>query len=276
MDPNLFRGLAILMAFGALLSAFFLRKHRRMMRILVSSLAALLLLFKIGETIAFASHGIFYIPYEVSHLAYYLVPLLLLLGFQGSDNAAGSLSFVVGMGFLFGAIIKPDSLLYGMSLYEEIRLLLTHELLFFISLPLLFSFRFFRYRDFGVFLLSMLALAIYFLLLKFRLIFKEEDFNSYSIALQVMDGSLVRYLTPNPPRGLRLFFACGCILLIFLVPFLLFLLSRWSFNRKKQKGIIENIEIPLWGRYGLIPWILRRRKGSFLKRPSQDELALYR
>jgi hypothetical protein len=275
MDPNLFRLLAILLGLVGVFLAFLISRKRRLIRILVSLLGMVLLLFKIGETVVFGCQGIFFIPYEVSHLAYYVVPLLLLLGFNGSDYASGALSFVVGMGFLLGAMIKPDSLIYGMSLYEEIRLLLTHELLFFISLPLLFSFRKFRWWDFGMYGASMALFALYFLLLKFRLIFPSEDFNSYSIVLQVMDGSLVRYLTSDPSLGLRIFFACGCILLVFLVPFLLFLLANWGFDEKKKKGQLEQEEIPLWGRYGLLPF-LKRRKKSALLHPSLEEQALYR
>jgi hypothetical protein len=112
MDPNLFRGLAILMAFGALLSAFFLRKHRRMMRILVSSLAALLLLFKIGETIAFASQGIFYIPLRSIPSRLLCRTAFAFAGFSMDLTMPPALSaFVVGMGFLVWArSLSPTAL----------------------------------------------------------------------------------------------------------------------------------------------------------------------
>jgi hypothetical protein len=275
MNPDLFRLLALLLALGGLVLAFLLRKRRRLIRILSDALAFSLLLFKITETIVFSSQGIFFIPYEVSHLAYYVVPLLLLSGFAGSDYAAGALAFVVGMGFLLGAFSKPDSLIYGMSLYEEIRLLWTHELLFFLALLLLFDFRRFHLFDFAMYLATMAGFALYFLLLKFRLLFPQEDFNSYSIALQVMDGSLLRYLVNDPGLGLRIFFATGCILLVFLVPFLLFFLSNWGIKEKKKKGQLRQDEVPLWGRYGFYPFLKRRKKSS-LFHPSEEEQALYR
>jgi hypothetical protein len=260
MNPNLFRILALVSALGETVLAFLLRKDRRRIRISVSVLSFLLLVYKIGEGIYFGIHHLFFIPYEVSHLAYYVVPILLLLGFPGSDFAAGSLALISGVGFLLGAGIRPDSLIAGMNPYEEIRLLLTHELLFFLALPVLFSFRSFGRGDYLVFAGTLLCFLAYFLLLKYRILFPAEDFNSYSIVLGVLDGSLVKYLTEDVTLPLRILFATGSILLVFLVPLLILLGTRKHWERKKKEGKRQNIFLPLWGRYGLIPWEERRRK----------------
>lgn len=258
MDPNLFGLFAFLLALLLLLFAFLLRGKRSLVCLLSVILASALLLFKSGEGIYFLTQGIYFIPYEVSHLAYWVVPILLLLGFPGSDYAAGALSFICGVGFLLGAVIDPSDLIANMTLYEEIRLFFTHELLFFLSLLLLFDFRSFSGKDYAVFVATMLVFLLYFLLLRYRVLF-VEDFTSRSIALQVMDGSLVAYLSPNPSLLLRVGFAILCITLVFLVPFLLILLGRSLFQRRLRKGEIKSEQVPFEERYGLLPYLQRRK-----------------
>jgi hypothetical protein len=255
MAPDLFRLLSILLAAFLSLLAFLSRKKRRLFSWLIPSLALALLLFKIGDLIYLVSANLYYPPYEISHLAYYVVPLLILSGLPGTDFAAGSLSFIVGVGFLLGAIIKPDSLIAEMSLYGEIRLLCTHELFYFLSWPMLFSFRRFRKKDYGVFLLMMVAFVIYFLLLRYHVIYPSEDYNSYSIALGVMDGSLVRYLAEDPSLFLRIIFAISCLFLVFAVPLCLYFLSGKLWDFRLKKGAIQHEELPLWARYGLAGWL---------------------
>jgi hypothetical protein len=130
MDPVLFRWLALIVALGAILVSFLLRYHRLASLRICFILVSLLLIYKIAEIPYEISHSYYVIPYEVSHLAYYVVPLLLLSGLPGSDFASGALSLITGVGFLLGALIRPDSLIEGMSRYETVRLLVTHELSF--------------------------------------------------------------------------------------------------------------------------------------------------
>ena len=274
MAPDLFRLLSILVALLLSGLAFLLRRKRRFIRILVPTLALLLFLFKIGDTVYLVVSGLYYPPYEISHLAYYVVPLLILSGLPGSDFAAGSLSFIVGVGFLLGAIIKPDSLIAGMSLYGEIRLLCTHELFYFLAWPLLFSFRRFAWKDYGAFLLMMACFAGYFLLLRYHVIYPGKDYNSYSIALGVMDGSLVRYLAEDPSLSLQAIFALSCLLLVFLVPLLLYFLSGQNWKRRVQKGEIIHDVLPLGARFGILPWFLRRHKKKSLGEGASSDCVL--
>jgi hypothetical protein len=260
MDPHLFGLLAFLLALLLLGAAFLLRGKRAIVRRIALILATVLLLYKSGEGIYFLTQGIYFIPYEVSHLAYWVVPILLLLGFSGSDYAAGALSFICGVGFLLGAIIDPSDLIANMTLYEEIRLFFTHELLFFLSLLLLFDFRSFAWKDYVVFVGMMLVFLLYLLLLRYRVLF-AEDFTSRSIALQVMDGSLVNYLHPQAPLALRVGFAILCISLIFLVPSGLIFLGRLFFAWRTHKGIVQTEMVPYEERYGLLPLLARKRKG---------------
>jgi hypothetical protein len=260
MDPEIFRLVALLIAFALLMGAFLLRRKRKAIRWLAEILALALLLFKSGEGLYFLAHQVYFIPYEISHLAYWVVPFLLLLGFSGSDYAAGALAFVCGVGFLLGAAINPSDLIANMSRYEVIRLLVTHELLFFLSLLLLFDFRVFHWRDYGVYVATMLAFLTYLLLLKYRILFPSHDFSSYSIALQVMDGSLVAYLSPNPSLGLRVGFAILCIALIFLVPFALIFAAKGIFALRLRQNVVSTAEVPGEERYGLIPLLKRKKK----------------
>jgi len=259
MDPNLFRLLALFLALVLFFLAFLARKGRKAVRFLSSLLALAFLLFKSGEGIYFLAHGLYFIPYEVSHLAYWIVPIFLLLGFAGSDYAAGALSFICGVGFLLGAFISPANLIVNMTLYEQIRLLITHELLYFLSLLVLFYFRIFHWQDYAAFVVTMLGFLLYLLLLKYRVIFSEQDFSSFSIALRTMDGSLIAYLTPDPSFGLRVGFAILCIGLIFLVPFLLIFLGKRIFALRVRKGKVQDAEVSFEERYGLLPYLKRKK-----------------
>lgn len=254
----------MLLALLALLLAFLLRKKRRLLLSLVPLLCGLLLLFKIGDAIYLVKANLYYPPYEISHLAYYVVPLLICSGIPGSDFAAGSLSFIVGVGFLLGAFIRPDALIANMNLYETIRLLITHELFFFLAWPLLFSFRLFPKKNYGAFLAMMAGFVTYFLLLRYHVIYPDRDYSSSSIALQVMDGSLIRYLDSSYTLGLQILFACSCILLVFAVPFLLLVISRALFLKKPY----QHRELPMGARYGLWPFIQRKKKRKAFSDPS--------
>jgi hypothetical protein len=260
MAANLFRFLAILLAVLCSVIDYLLRRKRKLCYYLLPILSLALLFFKIGDLIYLISAGLYYPPYEISHLAYYVVPILILLGLPGSDFAAGSLSFIVGVGFLLGAIIKPDSLIALMSLYGEIRLLITHELFYAMAWPLLFSFRRFRAKDYGAFLAMMAGFLVYFLLLRYHVIYPSEDYNSYSIALGVMDGSLVRYLASDPSLFLCIIFAISCLILIFGVPLCLFFLGRALWASRLKKGLFVHDELPLWARYGLVPYFLKAKE----------------
>lgn len=262
MDPNLFRLLALLFALILFSLAFLCQAKRKLVRSLSCLLALAFLLYKSGEGIYFLAHGLSFIPYEISHLAYWVVPILLLVGFAGSDYASGALSFICGVGFLLGAFISPANLIANLSFYEQIRLLITHELLYFLSLLLLFDFRIFQSRDYLTFLFMMTGFLVYFLLLKYRVIFSDQDFSSYSIALRVMDGSLVAYLAPNPPFALQVGFAILCIALIFLVPFLLIPLGKSIFALRKKKGNSQEEEVPFEQRYGLLPYLKRKKNAA--------------
>jgi len=259
MDPNLFRLLALLLALALFFLASLERKRRKSVRFLSSLLAFVLLLFKSGEGVYFLVRRLSFIPYEVSHLAYWVVPIFLLLGFVGSDYASGALSFICGVGFLLGAIISPANLIANMTLYEQVRLLITHELLYFLSLLTLFYFRIFHWRDYAAFVFTMLGFLLYLLLLKYRVIFSDKDFSSFSIALRVMDGSLVAYLAPNPSFGLRAGFAILCIGLVFLVPFLLIFLGKRIFALRVRKGKVQDAEVSFEERYGLLPYLKRKK-----------------
>lgn len=260
MAPDLFRLLSILVALLLSGLAFLLRRKRRFIRILVPTLALLLFLFKIGDTVYLVVSGLYYPPYEISHLAYYVVPLLILSGLPGSDFAAGSLSFIVGVGFLLGAVIKPDSLIAEMTLYGEVRLLCTHELFYFLAWPMLFSFRRFEKKDYGAFLAMMGCFVVYFLLLRYHVIYPEEDYNPYSIALGVMDGSLVRYLASDPSPFLQIIFAISCLILVFGVPLGLFFLGRTLWKSRLKKALFIHDELPLWARYGILSFFLKEKE----------------
>lgn len=273
MDSVLFRWLALIVALGAILVSFLLRYHRLASLRICLILVSLLLIYKIAEIPYEISHSYYVIPYEVSHLAYYVVPILLLSGLPGSDFASGALSLITGVGFLLGALIRPDSLIEGMSRYETVRLLVTHELLFFVSLPLLFTIRQYSKRDYLAFLGMMAGFVIYFLLLKYRVIFPKEDFNPYSIALRVLDGSLVGYLTPDVTLGLRVIFSLSCLLLVFGIPYLLLLVSLASFKRRKSKGRVTYPFIPFTYRGGLLPLLIRCHHKGLLSKEKQCLLA---
>jgi hypothetical protein len=257
MDPVLFRWLALIVALGAILVSFLLRYHRLASLRICFILVSLLLIYKIAEIPYEISHSYYVIPYEVSHLAYYVVPLLLLSGLPGSDFASGALSLITGVGFLLGALIRP----------------VTHELLFFVSLPLLFTIRQYSKRDYLAFLGMMAGFVIYFLLLKYRVIFPKEDFNPYSIALRVLDGSLVGYLTPDVTLGLRVLFSSFCLLLVFGIPYLLLLVSLASFKRRKSKGRVTYPFIPFTYRGGLLPLLIRCHHKGLLSKEKRYLLA---
>jgi len=261
MDPHLFGLFAFLLVLLLLAFAFILRNKRSLVRHIAVILTVALLVFKSGEAVYFLFQGRYFIPYEVSHLAYWVVPILLLLGFPGSDYAAGALSFICGVGFLLGAMIDPSDLIANMTLYEEIRLFFTHELLFFLSLLLLFDFRSFDWKDYAVFVATMLVFLLYLLLLRYRVLF-AEDFTSRSIALQVMDGSLVNYFHPQASLALRVGFATLCINLVFLVPFGLIFLGRRVFAWRIQKRLVSQATVSFEERYGLFPFLARKRKGA--------------
>ena len=114
MDPHLFGLFAFLLVLLLLAFAFILRNKRSLVRHIAVILTVALLVFKSGEAVYFLFQGRYFIPYEVSHLAYWVVPILLLLGFPGSDYAAGALSFICGVGFLLGAMIDPSDLIANM------------------------------------------------------------------------------------------------------------------------------------------------------------------
>lgn len=259
MDGNLFRLFALFLSLISLGLLFYLRDKRHVSGILIVVLSLVLLLYKSGETIYFAQEGKSVIPYEVSHLAYWVVPFLFLVGLPGSDYAGGALAFVCGVGFLLGAFIRPADLIANMTLYEDIRLLFTHELFFFLSLLSLFTYRSFLGKDYWSFVMTMFFFLLYFLLLRYRVIFPKEDFSSYSIALRVMDGSLVNYLIPDASLTWRILFASFCIGLIFLVPWLLLLLNQARFRQEIKKGKVKESDVPLEHRYGLIPWLQRKK-----------------
>jgi hypothetical protein len=265
MNPNLLRLLALLLSLMSIGLALFLRNKRNVVRILIPLLAFFLFLYKSIETIYWVSVGAVVIPYEISHLAYFVVPLLFLIGFSGSDYAAGSLAFICGAGFLLGATIKPDDLIANMSLYEDVRLLLTHELLFLLALLSLFGFRRLSFKDYWAFIGMMICFLVYFLLLRYRCLYQGQDFSSFSIALRVMDGSLVNYLIPNASTGWQIAFAVFCISLIFLVPGLLIPLNQKLFALNLRKGQAAEEDVVLSERYGLVPFWIRKKKNTSSK-----------
>lgn len=201
--------------------------------------------------------ALFLMKYRIWRIGSYR--FFFLVGLPGSDYAGGALAFVCGVGFLLGAFIRPADLIANMTLYEDIRLLFTHELFFFLSLLSLFTYRSFLGKDYWSFVMTMFFFLLYFLLLRYRVIFPKEDFSSYSIALRVMDGSLVNYLIPDASLTWRILFASFCIGLIFLVPWLLLLLNQAWFRQEIKKGKVKERDVPLEHRYGLIPWLQRKK-----------------
>jgi hypothetical protein len=238
-------------------------KRRRICSSLSFVLLMALLAFKIGEAVyEGVAERSFFIPFEYSHLAYFLVPFLALLGFPRLRYSVGAFSFLVGLGYIVGdAWGYQDTLTFAM--YVIIRGLLVHEALFFVGLLELFSISRFLYSDYWWFLLLGAAMSVYLALVCYGVIFPSAAAGANPFSFSLLTGGVGVYIFGRSNLSLfeRVFSSSLIVMLLLGASFLALWLNRLVFSHRKKADPSYDLALPLSQDLGLFPFFsdLRHR-----------------
>ncbi len=218
-----------------------------------------LLLFKVIEDIYLGLHGQAesLIPFEYSHIIYYLSPLLILLGAKRLRYSGGILAFIAGLGYLIGAAFAYETTL-NFTMYVLVKGLVIHELLFFTGLVELFSVAKFKRTDYWPFLALMAGMTIYISLLCFKVILPDYPYYGTPFSFQFLTGDIGTYIFNTDDLSLweRILSMLLTLLCFFAVTWGALALNMLCNGRKEGMPKGKHLELGLlpllrlWGRHG--------------------------
>lgn len=195
MDPISYRLLLLSLYLSLILLFVYLRKKSFSLPF-VFTLSLLLALVRSGQFIAYAVMGIKVYPIEISHISYFLTCGILLSGIPQLQYVGGYFSFLSGLGYFVGAMLSPSSMMSGLGTFEFVLAILSHSLLFFFGLMLLFGTRKYQKRVFLYTACSFALTLLFAFLVKKDILYPGIPKSSYVI-LKMVDGTLLNYLFPN-------------------------------------------------------------------------------
>lgn len=169
-------------------------RNRKVSYYISISLAVVIILYKIGNDLYYIIEGQAYtlLPFEYSHIIYYLAPILVLTRVRKLQYSAGILAFLAAIGYIFGALFNYSSTL-TLGLYIIIKGLILHELLFLLSIFELFALVEFRWSDYWPFLGIVLAMTVYLVLLCVGVILPDYPYTGEPVCFQFFRGDLGKY-----------------------------------------------------------------------------------
>lgn len=245
MDPVAYR-LVLISLYLFLILVFVDLRKRSFSLPVVFSLSLLLALLRSGQFLAYALLGIPTYPIEISHISYFLTCAILLSGIPQLQYVGGYFSFLSGLGYFVGAMLSPSSMMSGLKTFEFALAILSHSLLFFFGLMLLFGTRKYKKRVF-LYTASAFALILLFaFLVQEDLLYPGVPKSSYVI-LKMIDGTLLTYLFPDIVLTplLKVLTTVFLVAAFFLLSLLLYAINQRLF--RKQRLIHSE-----WGLYFLV------------------------
>ena len=224
--------LIVLYLFFVLLFLALRKKSFSLPVVFLLSLA--LALVRSGQFIAYAILGIPTYPIEISHISYFLTCAILLSGIPQLQYVGGFYSFLSGLGYFVGAMLSPSSMMAGLGTFEFALAILSHSLLFFFGLMLLFGVRRYRKRIFLYTGVSFLAILLFAFLVKEDVLYPGIPKSSYVI-LKMVDGSLLTYLFPEVvvTPVLRVATILFLLVAVFLLAVLFYAINRRIYRGKR-------------------------------------------
>ncbi len=249
-----------------ILVAALLTNRPKVSSILVTLIALGLLVWKGYEYGRFFFGGSMF-PYEISHWAYLLLGVVVLFSIKPLYLLAGYLATISGIGYLIGAIFGADSMIATNTYYPIYLSLLSHLLLLFAGLLLVFNVRRYKGSDAVFGLLGLNVLIAYGYLLYEGVIY--SDYTSIiktSVIYKIISGDLLDLAIGNSgfvaEEWMYICLPIAIFGLAVLLLFFFFAINRGLFNARARKVSLKPAKYPLTpvGPFELIKYAATGRK----------------
>ena len=250
----------------AILITFLLRRKQKASAKLAFIVTMILFAFKSVESLYWVFVDIGEVKLvEYSYFAYYIVPLLLLIGHPRTRYTAGFYAFAIGVGYIAGMLMNPEGMLSTHKdavflYYAAYRGVIQHVILFFIGILCLFNVSKFKKRDAIPLAIILTLITGWMYLVKFGIVY-PEGYSGESKGVFIADGSLATWIFGENIELWHRLVTMGAVLLIAALCIVgSIALNRLIFKRRYKKGYIPNEELPLNEDYGIIPFLARKNK----------------
>ena len=245
MDPLALRVLTIVIVIFIFAIYFILQNAKKISSFLLFFIALALTIWKIETFINSAIKGYQIYPVEFSHITYFVVGFAVLFGIKRLYFFAGVSAFYSGFFYFCSTIIDPKAMIENTTLGILRDGIISHSLLLFISLFMLFSTILFKKRDIFISIIGFFIIIIYVHLVNIKVIFPDANTSTF-ITTKLVDGTALSYLTGKSENSgvLKVLFTISVYLFINLATLPIFLLNRYI-----RKNKMDNFSV------GLIPFI---------------------
>ena len=229
----LFVGALILVAILSILATIFI-KNKLAITILTNVIAGGLLIWKIVEFSYYIYSGSKIYPVEFSHLSYFIVGFIVLSQIKKLYFTGSVFALISGMGYMFGALINPLNMINSNSLNVIIMGFVSHSLLFFLGLLLLFKFGRYNLRDIYIPIVFFILVIIYEILVINGVFWPDlENKDSYFLVLLV-EGRILEYIGVDPSNKALNYSVTALLYLTYLgMVFLMNYLNKVSYKKSK-------------------------------------------
>lgn len=230
----------ILIFIGCILSCIFL-KSKKFVSIIIFFISLILLIWKTVEFsyYAYIQNGIY--PIEISHVSYFLVGVVFVFGIKKLYYTAGFFAFISGLGYFFAGIISPLSIINSLTQYLFIMGYISHTLLLFIGMLILFNFKKFSYKDIYIPYFSFGILLIFAYLVSIKVLYPLASGIDSMFVIKLIKGDILSYFNIFSNYEINIIISCLVVLIILILIFLLYYINQKIFRKRSENDYDFNL-----------------------------------
>lgn len=232
----LYRFLLILLAILFVIVCVLLRKHKKISSLTLFILSLSLLIWKTHEfAINITKNSTF--PLEFSHISYFVVGIICVIGIKSLYLFASSSVFISGVGYYLTFLINPSIMFETMKGNLLTKAIISHSILLFIGILLFLDIKKFKFKEYIFTLIGFLIIYIYGYLGLTRVIFKTAVLENY-VFMNFLSGYYLSYITKtvDNPLILKILFVIFTYLVLSFVSLGIYYLNK-KFSRDADSKI---------------------------------------
>ena len=188
---------AIIIIIAALMVLFtyLLRKDRKATMITLFAVSLALLLYK---SILFGVQRVDHkYPVEFSHLSYFIMGAVVVVGVKKIRPFAGFCAFVSGLGFLLAGIFAPADIYEGAeSTFSWISSIIQHEVLLFGGMLIIFNTDRFNIKEIWISVVGMAIMCIFSVLVYNRILYPDLLAKNHDnmVIIEIISGTILKHV----------------------------------------------------------------------------------
>lgn len=231
--------LIIAVAALMILFAWLLRKNRKLGMIILVAVSAVLLVFKsIKFGLQRAEHKY---PIEFSHLSYFILGAVMVVGTKRLRPFAGLCAFISGLAFILAGIFSPTPIVRdASSTMSWIESIIQHEVLLFGGIMIIFNTDRYNIKDVWMSVVGIAIMFIFSALVYKRILYPDlaDKNHDNMVIVFVMNGTILKYLMSDGasvPVVLRVFTIIGEAILLGLILWGFYAVNNKVYDKKLKK-----------------------------------------